>query len=34
LTITHPLTTEILQFTAPLPDDMKSLLASLRKEME
>jgi 23S rRNA pseudouridine1911/1915/1917 synthase len=34
LTIAHPLTTEILQFDAPLPEDMKSLLASLRKEEE
>lgn len=34
LTIAHPLTTEILQFDAPMPEDMKSLLASLRREKE
>ncbi len=34
LTIAHPLTTEILQFDAPMPEDMKSLLASLRTEKE
>ncbi len=30
LTIAHPLTTEILQFDAPMPQDMKSLLERLR----
>lgn len=30
LTIAHPLTAEILQFDAPLPDDMESLLGTLR----
>ncbi|MEN8256474.1 MAG: RluA family pseudouridine synthase [Thermodesulfobacteriota bacterium] len=32
LTITHPLTTEILQFDAPMPQDMKSFLATLQKK--
>ncbi len=32
LTIAHPLTTEILQFDAPLPADMKSLLDGFRSE--
>ncbi len=31
LTITHPLTSEILQFDAPMPEDMKNILATLRK---
>ena len=34
LTIAHPLTTEILQFDAPMPPDMKSLLSSLRNDEE
>ncbi len=34
LTIAHPLTTEILQFDAPLPEDMKNLLAALRSSNE
>ena len=34
LTITHPLTTEILQFDAPMPEDMENLLAQLRAENE
>lgn len=34
LTIAHPLTTEILQFDAPMPEDMKSLLTVLRQGEE
>jgi 23S rRNA pseudouridine1911/1915/1917 synthase len=30
LLIAHPLTTEILQFDAPMPEDMENLLAALR----
>ncbi|MCR5834260.1 MAG: RluA family pseudouridine synthase [Selenomonadaceae bacterium] len=34
LTLTHPVTGEVLSFTAPLPDDMKNILTQLKSSRE